>query len=195
MSSHASFPLLWAAIRDSRTFIENLAREFASLSPRRMFSAHIRVDTSSPAAATTPCGKLSRAFVPRATRAKTFQSSFSPSTTPPSLPDRAFSFSFLFYLYARSVETNVADSQPWNCHANRVLSNSRINSLPCARVTIHLLRWTQVCNKVGSRGHPAIGWGRFFRVSEHSWWWVFTRRDWEQFRRSLREFVGICCGR
>ena len=77
---------------------------------------------------------------PRATRAKTFQSNFSPLRRPH--PLIVLSSFFFFCLYARPVETNITRLSA--VKLLRVLSNSRINSLPRARVTIRSLRWIRL---------------------------------------------------
>lgn len=124
-------------IRD--TFIENL-RSLESV-PGPHSSTRLRP------AATTSCGKLSHASAsddPQATRAKTFQSSFFAAPS---------HFSSLFFLSPLSLP-------PWNhplttfsreiVASERVLSNSRINSLPFAALRfICSVSWLRAVTKFG----------------------------------------------
>lgn len=102
--NHVSFHPTRDQIRD--TFIENLL-----VPPREMFSRPT-FEYKVVAAATTSCGKLSHASAsddPRATRAKTFQSSF--FATSPLIPCLFPSLSLFFFSPSRN-QPSPHDSQP-----------------------------------------------------------------------------------
>lgn len=102
--NHVSFHPTRDQIRD--TFIENLL-----VPPREMFSWPT-FEYKVVAAATTSCGKLSHASAsddPRATRAKTFQSSF--FATSPLIPCLFPSLSLFFFSPSRN-QPSPHDSQP-----------------------------------------------------------------------------------